>query len=364
MNWLVWLSEAHVAGMPLWRVGALFACILAALAAGRVMQVILSRLEIRVQRAERRFVSIALRALDRSAVLLFFAFGLTAGVRMLVLSPTIHGVVITATSMLTIAAVGWTLYCLVDVVDAWIARAAAKSASKMDDMLAPMVRKSLRVTIVVLVLVQMAQTLSDKPITSILAGLGVGGLAVALAAQETIKNFFGSLVILGDKPFELGDRVVVDGHDGSVESVGFRSTRIRTLEGNLVTVPNGELANKTILNIGKRPHIRRLFNVTLTYDTPPEKIERAIAIIRELLQNHEGLSPDFPPRVAFNEFNSASLNIVVIYWYHPPDYWAYLAHAERLNLALLRRFNTEGIEFAFPTQTLFMAGDPRRPLNP
>jgi len=208
-----------------------------------------------------------------------------------------------------------------------------------------------------------AQVVSDKPVSSILAGLGIGGLAFALAAQDSLKHLFGSVVIFADRPFEVGDRLVVDGHDGPVEEVGFRSTRLRTLDGHLVTIPNGELVNKSIKNISKRPYIRRLCNFTITYDTPPDKVERAVAIIKELLDNHEGMHPDFPPRVYFNDFNSASLNLFVIYWYHPPAYWDFLAFGERFNLAVFRRFGEEGIDFAFPTQTLYLAGDEKRPLN-
>jgi MscS family membrane protein len=199
--------------------------------------------------------------------------------------------------------------------------------------------------------------LSDKPAASILAGLGVGGLAMALAAQETVKNLFGSLVILGDKPFEIGERIVVDQFDGSVERVGFRSTRIRLLDGALVTIPNGELANKFIQNMDKRPHIRRIANLSITYDTPPEKVRRAKEILEEILRNHEGMKPDFPPRVHFNEFNNASLNLIIHYWYHPADYWKYMDFSERVNAEILARFNAEGINFAFPTQTLHLAGN-------
>jgi len=208
----------------------------------------------------------------------------------------------------------------------------------------------------VLVIVQIFQTVSDRPLTSIIAGLGVGGLAVALAGQDTIRNFFGSLVIVGDKPFEIGDRIVVEGYDGPVESVGFRSTRIRTLEGYLVTIPNAEMVNKVVCNIGKRPHIRHMANITVTYDTPPEKVDLAVAILKEILHDHEGMHPDFPPRVFFSGFNDCSLSILMIYWYHPPDYWSYMAFTEKVNGEILKRFNDEGIEFAFPTQTIYIAG--------
>ena len=128
-------------------------------------------------------------------------------------------------------------YRLVEVSEVWLHKLANQADSRLDEMLAPVVRKSLRFLVLALALVQVAQILSKKPISSILAGLGIGGLAVALAAQETIKNFFGSLVLLSDKPFEKGQRVVVDGHDGTVETVGMRSTVIKTLDGHDVTIP-------------------------------------------------------------------------------------------------------------------------------
>jgi MscS family membrane protein len=262
----------------------------------------------------------------------------------------------TITGVLMTLAIGWLVYHAVEIVDVWLHRLAGQTASKMDDMLAPLVRKSLRVTIVVLTLVQVAQIVSDQPITSILAGLSVGGLAIGLAAKDTVSNFFGSLVILADKPFELGDRVVIDGHDGPVEEVGFRSTKLRTLDGHLVSIPNGTLANMTIQNIGKRPNIKRAMNLGVTYDTPPEKIERALAIVKELLQDHEGIRPEMPPRVYFSDLKADSLNISAIYWYHPADYWAFMDFSEKLNLQILQRFAAEGIEFAFPTQTVHLAG--------
>jgi MscS family membrane protein len=212
-------------------------------------------------------------------------------------------------------------------------------------------------------LVQAAQVLSDKPITSIIAGLGIGGLALALASQDSLKHFFGSVVIFADRPFEVGDRLDVDGFDGIVDRVGFRSTRLRTLDGHMVTIPNGELANKSIRNISKRPFIRRIADITITYDTPPEKIEQALAILKELLANHEGMHADLPPRVFFSDFNADSLNLKVIYWYHPPLYWDYMAFSERFNMEVFTRFNQAGIDFAFPTQTIHLAGDDRRPLH-
>jgi MscS family membrane protein len=353
----------EIAGNKLWRVIVLFGIILSALVMGKIAKIILQKASERLESRRLLVTSAALNAAARSAVLVFAASGISASLATLEMESKIAEISSTLSAILITVAIGYLAYWLVDVPSTWLDKTAGKTESKLDDMLVPIIRKSLRVTVVILILVQIAQILSDKPITSIIAGLGIGGLAVALAAQDTIKNIFGSLVIFVDKPFEMGDRIAVDGHDGPVEEVGLRSTKIRTLDGHLVTVPNGELANKIIQNIGKRPFIRHIANLTITYDTPPEKIDRALEIVKEILHNHEGMHEDFPPRVFFSNLNSDSLNIRVFYWYHPPNYWDFMHFTERFNKEVFLRFNEEGIDFAFPTQTIYVAGDSSRPLT-
>jgi MscS family membrane protein len=357
------LTTIQPAGNEIWRILVLFLAIFIAFVAGKITRYFLSRAADHLDGRYPPVLAVALRATGRSIGPLLFVAGLEVGLLFLTLPEAVTGIADTLVSILFVLALAYVGYCLVDVVGYWLTTLAAKTESKLDDMLSPVVRKSLRVTIALLAFVQAATILSDKPITSLLAGLGVGGLALALAAQDTLKNLFGSLMLFVDKPFEMGDRIVVGGYDGPVEEVGLRSTRIRTLDGHLVTIPNGELAHEKIQNISKRPFLKRVANISVTYDTPPEKVERAVEIIQTILDDHEGMSSDRPPRVVFNEFQDAALNILVIYWYSPPDYWDYLAFNQRVNLEILRRFNEEGIEFAFPTQTLFMAGDPNRPLT-
>lgn len=363
MDVLKIITEFEIVGNKLWRILALFGIILIALLLGKIAKFVLQRSATRLESRQRLLTATTLNAIGRGVIFLFAAVGISLGIASLELKAKVAVFFGTLSSILLSLAVGYMLYWLVDVPTQWLARMAGKTESKLDDMLVPIIRKSLRVTVVVLLLVQIAQILSDKPITSIIAGLGIGGLALALAAQDTIKNVFGSLVLFVDKPFEMGDRIVVDGHDGPVEEVGLRSTKIRTLEGHLVTVPNGELANKIIQNIGKRPYIRRIVDLTITYDMPSEKIDRALEIVKEILEDHEGMDDEIPPRVFFNEFNAASLNIRAIYWYHPPNYWDFMVFSERFNKEVFRRFNEERIDFAFPTQTLYLAGDPSRPLG-
>ncbi len=255
------------------------------------------------------------------------------------------------------------VYKLIALMEYELGRLVARNDNLLDQNFVQLMRFLARFIVIVIGAIYIIRAVSGKPLSALLAGLGIGGLAIALAAQDTLKNLFGSIVIMMDKPFSIGQRVVVEGTDGVVEDIGFRSTRVRTLTGHLVTVPNEKMANSKIENIGLRPHIRRLANITITYDTPVHKVRRALEIIRETLDNHEGMHPDFPPRAVFNEFNDASLNILMIYWYHPNDFWAYCRVTEEINLKIMERFEAEGIEFAFPTSTTYLAQDDRRPLH-
>lgn len=356
------LGSQEIWGFEIGEVMGLIGLIILGYAIGKIAAITLRRVEKHTEE-KRKLVSLTVSAIAGPAGMFGLLWGVKAGVMFLDLDPEISEIAQTIISMLIVITIGFVFFNLVMVPYTMYQRWAEAQDSKLVGMVGPLIRTSLRVAVVVLTLVQVAQVISDQPITSIIASLGIGGLAFALAAQDSLKHLFGSIVIFADRPFEVGDRLLIDGHDGPVEQVGFRSTKIRTLEGHLVTVPNGELVNKNIQNIGKRPHIRRIMNVTITYDTPPAKIEKAIAILKELLDNHEGMHEDFPPRVYFNDMNADSLNIIVIYWYHPPNYWDFMEFTQNFHLELMRRFEKEGIEFAFPTQTLYLAGDENRPLK-
>lgn len=185
-------------------------------------------------------------------------------------------------------------------------------------------------------------------LTTLLASAGVGGIAVALGAQDTLKTLFGTLSLMADKPFRVGDRILFEKYDGVVEDIGLRSTRVRLLTGNLVTLPNDQLARSDVENVGRRPHIRRVTDFHIPLVTSCEKVEKAVQMIRTALNNHEGMSPDFPPRVYFNEINPTSFNIRMIYWYSPPNYWDFLAFSEKLNIEICRSLEAEGIQFSLP----------------
>lgn len=257
----------------------------------------------------------------------------------------------------------WFFFQLVVLLDIRLTRWADGTDSSIDNILVPLIGKSLRIFIVVIGGMMVLQNLTGLQFGPLLASLGIGGLAVALAAKDSIANFFGTLTILFDKPFQVGDRIVVNGYDGSVENVGFRSTRIRLLNGHLVTIPNEKLANSEVENVASRPNLRWLTQIGLPYDTPPDKVQEAVDILRKILDTHEGMHPDLPPKVHFDGFKDWSLNITVVLWYHPPEWWDYQAWLQRTCLEIMRQFDAAGIDFAFPSQTLYLANEEKRQLK-
>jgi MscS family membrane protein len=185
----------------------------------------------------------------------------------------------------------------------------------------------------------------------LLAGLSVGGLALGLAAQDTVANLFGAVAIFLDKPFHLGDRIRVEGVDGLVESIGLRSTRVRNLDGHHVTIPNKLMGNAIITNITRRPTIKTEMNFGLTYDTPVEKVQRATALLEEIFRANPKTSDLI---ISFNKFADSALNILVIHTWNGTDAKAHFAELQGLNLEIKRRFDAEQIEMAFPTQTVYL----------
>ncbi|HQC43079.1 MAG TPA: mechanosensitive ion channel family protein, partial [Verrucomicrobiota bacterium] len=188
-------------------------------------------------------------------------------------------------------------------------------------------------------------------ITSILTLGSVGALAVSLAAQDLLGNIFGGIAILVDKPFVIGDAVKVENRDGTVETIGLRSTRIRTYDGFLVTIPNKTMANSTIANVTCRPTIKTEINVGITYDTTTEQLRKALDIANDVYANYRNTQDVI---VSFNKFGDFALNIQIVHWHNPTPWADYVKSIEAMNLELKKRFDSEGINFAFPTQTIYL----------
>lgn len=352
-NWLVLVSAIFVGFL-----------------AGRVAAALLARLG---QKLDDRGWTIRAHLVNNlvgPASLALFTLGLAVGLAALEMNEEVRTFCGKTRLLLYLIAVFWYGYNLVSIVDVGLRRVTAREKSKLDAQLVPLIRKTLRVLLVVVATLYIIESVFEGQISTWLAGLGIAGLAVSLAAQDSIKSVFGAIAILLDRPFSVGDRILYGGHDGVIEEIGFRSVKLRGLNGSLITIPNSTIVGNPVENVGQRPNIRRIMDLTITYDTPRAKIEQAVDILRSILEE-EGIrepihgrvgNDEFPPRVFFKDYNADSLGLFVIYWYAPPDFWGYMEHAQRVNLRIFEEFEKAGIEFAFPTQTIYLASDPKRKL--
>ncbi len=252
--------------------------------------------------------------------------------------------------LLAAAGVIWQIFNLVDAFSAYLSRVTKKTASKLDDQLIPILGKVLKFLALLLGVITVIQSYGYS-IGSVVAGLGLGGLAIALAAQNTLANFFGSLVIFLDKPFQVGDYIRVDGAEGTVEEVGFRSTRLRTPENSVVTLPNSKLADAQIDNLGLRQFRRIRMLLGLTYSTTPLQMQAFVEGIRAIIAANPFMRKD-AYEVHFNEFGAYSLNVLVICFLKVGSIAEELREKHNFYLEILRLAAHLGVEFAFPTQTL------------
>ncbi|MEO1129170.1 MAG: mechanosensitive ion channel domain-containing protein [Planctomycetota bacterium] len=266
-----------------------------------------------------------------------------------------EGVLLVAAKVFALFALLWASFRVVDLVGEFLERRAAATSTRVDDVLVPLIRKALKVFMLAFGLIFIAESLS-LPIASLVAGFGIAGAAVAFASKDTIENLFGSIAVILDRPFHVGDWVQINDVEGIVEELGFRSTRIRTFYNSLVTVPNATLVRTTVDNYGMRRFRRFKQTLNVTYDTPPDTIEAFCEGIRELIRQHPHTRKDFF-EVHMNQFGAHSLDILLYMFFQVPDWSVELRERHRFILDIVRLAKHLGVEFAFPTQTIHMARD-------
>lgn len=198
-------------------------------------------------------------------------------------------------------------------------------------------------------------------VTALLTGLGIGGLAIALAVQSVLGDLLAALSIVLDKPFVVGDFLVVDEHRGTVEYIGLKTTRLRSLSGEQIIVSNSDLLKSRIRNFKRMFERRIVFSVGVTYQTPHEKLERMPAMIREIIEAQQNVRFD---RAHFQKYGDSSLDFEMVYFVTLPDYNIFMDVQQAINLEIYRRFVAEGIEFAYPTRTVHMASESPAPAEP
>jgi MscS family membrane protein len=275
----------------------------------------------------------------------------TLGVQFLELDDNVLSWFLTASRVILTFGLIMAFYQLVDFICLYLEKKAQISENKFDDILVPLIRKSAKTFVIAVGLIALGDSL-DLDMKGLLAGMGIVGLGVSLAAKDTLSNLFGSFTVLMDRPFSIGDWVNIDGKvEGTVEAVGLRSCRVRTFYNSLITIPNGILTNASIDNYGMRTYRRFTTKLGIQYDTPPQKIEAFCSGIRALIDAHPHTRKDYY-HVYLNGLGNSSLDILLYVFFVTPDWSEELQQRHRLLLDILRLGEKIGIEFAFPTQTI------------
>ena len=255
--------------------------------------------------------------------------------------------------------IAWGVFGLVSVMDRKIRQFAERNDNTLDNLTVSMIGNTLKIAIAITTVLFIGQNIFHLDITALLAGAGVIGLAIALAAKDTVSNFFGTIVIIADCPFRLGDRIKAGDVNGIVTHVGMRSSKITTADESVYTIPNSMLTNTTVCNVNRSGRIKHVMDIGLTYDTAPEQMEQAMKILHEITDNFHG--PDaagYAPHIFFSQFAASSMNIHVIMWFKTNSFIEEEALLNELNMTILKRFNEAGLSMAYPTQTIYLENVP------
>jgi len=355
-------AKKEIIGIAIWQMIAAFAFILIGLVLKKTTDFVFRRKLIPLfKKSPFTFDHMILTAASKPLAWLLLLIGVSGALGVLPLpteEPNVHRFVFGVVKVLLAADLLWFLFCMVDVAVGYLAKLAERTESKLDDQLVPLVQKALKVTLGLVIFVWVVQLLGYSA-SGLLAGLGIGGLAVALALQDTLANFFGSIFIFLDRPFSVGDWIKVNDVEGVVETIGFRSTRIRTWPATVVSIPNKTIAAATIDNWSKMPKRRVFQTVGVTYKTSADQMEKAVAAVREMVTADEGVDKEFI-MVRFTDFGESSLNIMLYYFIKSVLWDEYLATKERINLKVMRMLKDMGLAIAFPTRTVYFDGDVAR----
>lgn len=353
------LGERSMGGVAVWQVIYVGALLLAALLVGLMAQKLLADQLIRL--ATRLRISLDAKALGATRwPLTWFAAGavLVAGLPEAQLGVRTSRILIFLSNVLLSVSAVLVASRLVDVGAHFFAKRATTTASKLDDQVIPLVSRAVKTAIWTLGGVFIVQNMGVD-VGSLIAGVGIGGLAIALAAKDTAANVFGSLTIFTDRPFQIGDWVVLGGSvEGVVEEVGFRSTRIRTFYGSVISVPNAKVANETIDNMGQRVHRRVKATVGLTYDTPPETLQAFVEDIRAHLETNPAVA-EGAREVHLASMGASSLDVMLYFFLDVPGWTQELDERAKIYMEIMRLAKKHGVAFAFPSQSIYVESLPR-----
>ncbi len=287
--------------------------------------------------------------IEEPIVFMLMAAGIWFAFTLLTLPEAFSSAINNSLNILIAILIGWLLVRLFDALYEGILQPwAEKTENDLDDQLMPILRKGVRLIIWLMAII-IGLNNAGYNVGALLAGLGIGGLAFALAAKDTVSNIFGGFTIFADQPFRINDRVQIDGYDGTIIEIGVRSTRLKTLAGRIVTIPNSTFTDAPVENVSREPSRKIILDLGLTYDTSADNMERAMQILKDINQNNT--HTEEKTIISFNGFGDFAMNIMFIYYIKSGESIA--DTQTEINLDILRQFNSKGLEFAFPTQTLY-----------
>jgi MscS family membrane protein len=338
------LRETLVFGEPLWKyVASLIYLFLAFYVSKLIDLVAFASLRKLAARTETKLDDLLLELLHGPIKVLAFVFFLEIGLNIFDWSDRAKTYFSKASILVVAGSLTWLAIRIVELLlDFWRARHQQEGDKKFDEQLFSVIRKSLNIFIIIVAVMVTASNIGIN-ITAAITSLSIGGLAVGLAAQDTLANLFGAVAVYADKPFRVGDQIKIDASEGTVEAVGMRSTRLRNPDGNLVVIPNKAVGNAAITNLSKRANIKTVMNLTLARNLPADKLKRALALLHEVYGKNPMTQDAW---ISFNQFTGGNLNIMVVHWWKGTDYQKYLAGMQEMNLAVKERFDAEKIEFA------------------
>lgn len=302
------------------------------------------------KRTKSRLDDIVIDKLEEPVVFAIIIAGIWYGLGFLSLSPWLDKVIGHAFYFVITFNIAWLVVRMLNAfIDEYLVPLVEKTETELDDQLLPIARKAIAISIWALAVV-IGLNNAGYDVTALIAGLGIGSFAFALAAKDSIAHIFGGFVLFTDKPFTINDRIIVKGYDGIVKEIGVRSTRIQTLDGRMVTLPNGSIANDSVINVSMETARKITLDLGLTYDTTPENMQKAMDILQDISKENKSLD-ESSTVTAFTAFGDFSLNIRYIYFIRKGS--NIFDVMSEVNMEILKQFNNNKLEFAFPTQTLY-----------
>jgi MscS family membrane protein len=346
-------NDILILGMPLGNVLAFFISLIVAVLVGKMVSFVsknyLARLALKTKS---ELDDILIKIIEGPIILLIFTGGLGIGFQFLnVTDPAMIDLFTNAMETLLVVVVAWFFYRFIDqAIEKFLQPLTAKTHTRLDDQLMPILKNISKITIIILASIMIAENWGFN-VTALIAGLGIGGLAIALAAKDALGNIFGGLMLFLDRPFRVGDWIDFDGISGEVKRVELRNTRIKDIDGRIITIPNARLSGSIIKNVSSEPTRRVILEIGLVYDTTFKRVREAIDTLKEILKKHPDID-ETQSVIRFSEFGDNALNFKVVYKITNKPRKFDVKH--EVNMAVKEAFDKKKFDFAFPTRTVYV----------